>query len=330
VLPSILLPKSLISLLSQIIYSFKMSHVGTGKPDASKYDPSFTQHVIETIGPKTGDRERFVMSSLIKHLHDFAREVELTPEEWMAGVQFVNSIGQISDSKRNEGQRISDVLGLESLVDEIANHIMLETDDVPTSSTILGPFWSPHAPFRALGDSIIQDPVENGQVTLMHGTVTDLVTKKPIPNAVVDIWQASANGKYDFQDSDNQSENNLRGKFRTDENGKYHYYCYHPTAYSLPTDGPAGVLLKLLDRHPMRPAHIHLMVSADGFKPVVTQLFPRDDPYCKTDTVFAVKDDLLLDFKPLKDDPKATLDLEYNIILAPKKDTKKQWLHTVF
>ena len=207
---------------------------------------------------------------------------------------------------------------------------MLETDETPTSSTILGPFWSPHAPFRNLGDSIIQDPNEHGRVTLMHGTVTDIVSKKPIPNAVVDIWQASANGKYDFQDSENQSENNLRGKFRTNEEGKYWYYCYHPTAYSLPTDGPAGVLLKLMDRHPMRPAHIHLMVSADNYKPVTTQLYPRDDPYVTTDSVFAVKDDLLLDFKPTTSDPKAQLDLEYNITLAPSKDGKKGWVHTVF
>ena len=94
----------------------------------------------------------------------------------------------------------------------------------------------------------------------MHGKVTDLLTGKGIPNAVVDIWQASSNGKYDFQDPENQTDNNLRGKFRTDEKGEYHFYCLKPTAYSLPTDGPAGVLLNLLDRHPMRPAHIHLMV----------------------------------------------------------------------
>jgi len=81
---------------------------------ASRFDPNFTSHVIETIGPKTGDRERLVLSSLIRHLHDFAREVELSVDEWMTGVHFINSIGQISDSKRNEGQRISDVLGLES------------------------------------------------------------------------------------------------------------------------------------------------------------------------------------------------------------------------
>jgi catechol 1,2-dioxygenase len=151
----------------------------------------------------------------------------------------------------------------------------------------------------------------------MHGTVTDLVTKKGIPNAVVDIWQASSNGKYDFQDPDNQSDNNLRGKFRTDANGRYWFYCLKPTAYSLPTDGPAGALLKLLDRHPMRPAHIHLMISADDHIPVTTQIFPKDDPYLTTDTVFAVKDDLVVDFKPLQGDPKAALELEYNMVLAP-------------
>lgn len=206
---------------------------------------------------------------------------------------------------------------------------MLDCDDVPTSTTILGPFWSPRAPFRDLGASIIQDPVSDGKITKMHGKVIDCTTGKPIVNAIVDIWQASANGKYDFQDPDNQSDNNLRGKFRTDAEGNYHYYCYHPTAYSLPTDGPAGVLLNLLDRHPMRPAHIHLMVSADGFKPVTTQLYPRDDPWVTSDTVFSVKDDLLLDFKP-STDPKAELDLEYNVKLAPAPAGYKAWTHTLW
>lgn len=285
---------------------------------ASRFDPNFTQHVIDTIGPKTSPRNREVLSALIRHLHDFAREIELTVDEWMLGVHFVNSIGQISDNIRNEGQRISDVLGLESLVDEIAHKLVSENGADPTSSSILGPFWSPNAPFRELGGSIIQDPAPNGHPTLMHGKVTDLVTGKGIPNAVFDIWQASSNGKYDFQDPQNQTDNNLRGKFRTDANGEYHFYCLKPTAYSLPTDGPAGVLLNLLDRHPMRPAHIHLMITAPDYKPVTTQIFPSDDPYLTTDTVFAVKDDLVVEFKPRSGDPKAQLDLEYNVVLAPK------------
>lgn len=153
------------------------------------------------------------------------------------------------------------LLTIPSLVDEIAHKLVTEGGVDPTSSSILGPFWSPNAPFRDLGGSIIQDMPPTGQVALMHGVITDLVTGKGIPNAVFDIWEASANGKYDFQDPENQSDNNLRGKFRTNEKGEYFFYCLKPTAYSLPTDGPAGVLLNLLDRHPMRPAHIHLMVS---------------------------------------------------------------------
>jgi len=284
-----------------------------------KFDPNFTQHVIDTLGPNVTPRTRPIFAALFNHIHDFTREVELTTEEWMTGVHFLNSVGQISTPIRNEMHRMSDIVGLESLVDEIAHHHAMETEDAPTSSAILGPFWSPNAPFRELGGSIIQDGVPpHGQVTLMHGTVSDLLTKKPIPNAVFDIWQASSNGKYDFQDPDNQTPNNLRGKFRTDENGKYYFYCLHPTAYSLPTDGPAGVMLRALDRHPMRPAHIHLMVSHPDYKSVTTQIYPKDDPYVKTDTVFAVKPDLLVEFKPSDKDPKATLDLEYNVILAPK------------
>ncbi|MCJ1442005.1 MAG: hypothetical protein MMC23_002497 [Stictis urceolatum] len=284
---------------------------------SDRFDPNFTNNVINAIGPATSPRNREVLGSLIRHIHDFAREVELTVDEWMTGVRFMNAVGQISDSKRNEGQRISDVVGLESLVDEIAHKLLSDSDAIPTSSTILGPFWSPNAPFRSLGASIIQDP-HSGQVALMHGRVTDLSTGVGIPGAVVDIWQASSNGKYDFQDPDNQTDNNLRGKFRADENGEYWFYCLKPTAYSLPTDGPAGTLLRLLDRHPMRPAHIHLMISHPDYRPVTTQIFPSDDPYLTTDSVFAVKDDLVVDFKPREGDENASLDLEYNVILPQR------------
>ncbi|EON62787.1 hypothetical protein W97_02012 [Coniosporium apollinis CBS 100218] len=291
----------------------------TSNSTKAKFDPNFTQHCIDIIGPKATPRTREVMSALFRHIHDFAREVELTVDEWMMGVEFLNETGHIhfQDPKRNEMHRLSDVIGLESLVDEIAHKHALETDEIPTSSSILGPFWSPNAPWRERGGSIIQDP-HNGQVTLMHGRVVDIITKEGIPNAVVDIWQASSNGKYDFQDPEGQTDNNLRGKFRTDDKGYYHFYCLKPTSYSLPTDGTAGVLLKALDRHPMRPAHIHLMISADDYKPCTTQIFPKDDPWLETDTVMAVKDDLVVDFKPLEGDKEATLDLEYNILLAPK------------
>jgi catechol 1,2-dioxygenase len=187
----------------------------------------------------------------------------------------------------------------------------------PTSNVILGPFWSPNAPFRELGASIIQDSNPEGKVTYMHGVIKDMDTGKPIADAVLDIWQASANGQYDFQDP-TQSENNLRGKFRTNEKGEFFWYCYHPTPYSLPTDGPAGVLLNIMDRSPMRPAHIHLMITHPEYATVINQIYPSDDPHLDIDSVFAVKDDLVVEFKPKTDDPKAQLDLEYNVTMALK------------
>ncbi|WPG97465.1 protocatechuate 3,4-dioxygenase beta subunit [Acrodontium crateriforme] len=299
--------------------------------EETKYDPTFTQHVIETCGPNTSPRMKQIFAAAMKHLHGFAREIDLTPEEWLAGVQFFNETGKIwaeSNGKRNEMHRLSDIVGLESLVTEIANYVQSDNPDYsPTSAAILGPFWSPNAPWRELGDSIIQDKHE-GIVTYMHGIIRDLSTGKPVPNVTFDIWQASSNGKYDFQDPGNQSDNNLRGKFKTDENGEYRLYCLRPTAYSLPQDGPSWALLQALDRHPMRPAHIHLKVTHDDYKPVVTQIYPKDDPWLATDTVFAVKDDLVVDFNPIKSLPStvsvhkgpggpAVRELVLDIVLAP-------------
>ncbi|CCC06630.1 hypothetical protein SMACR_00655 [Sordaria macrospora] len=287
-----------------------------------RFDPNFTQNVIDGMGPNTTPRNRQVLGAMIRHIHDFAREVELTIDEWMVGVKFINEVGRIyseSGQTRNEAHRLSDILGLESLVDEIAHKIVVEEGLEPTSSSILGPFWSPNAPFRENGGTIIQDGVPpNGRVTKMHGVIRDITTGQPIPNAVFDIWQASANGKYDFQDPQNQTPNNLRGKFKANEKGEYWFYCLHPTAYSLPTDGPSWALLQLMDRHPMRPAHIHIMVTHPEYQGCTTQLYPSDDPWITNDTVFAVKDDLVVTFKPLEGDDKAVLELEYNVNLAPK------------
>ncbi|EGS19853.1 uncharacterized protein CTHT_0043420 [Thermochaetoides thermophila DSM 1495] len=288
----------------------------------SRFDPNFTDMVINGMGPNTTPRNRQVLGALIRHLHDFAREVELTVDEWMAGMKFINELGAIyltSNKTRNETHRICDILGFESLIDEIAHKIVSDTGIDPTSSSILGPFWSPNAPFRPLGGVIFQDGVPpNGRVVKMHGVIRDITTGKGIPGAVFDIWQASANGKYDFQDPENQTPNNLRGKFRADEEGRYWFYCLHPTAYSLPRDGPSWQLLQLMDRHPMRPAHIHIMVTHPDYLGCTSQLYPKDDPWVKSDTVFAVKDDLVVEFKPFSDENGAVLELEYNVNLVPK------------
>lgn len=197
---------------------------------------------------------------------------------------------------------------------------MTDKDLKPTSSTILGPFWSPETPFRELGSSVVQDMPKDGELTYFHGVISDAETGKPVAGAVFDMWQASTNGKYDVFDPENQTRHNLRGKFRTDENGKFYFYCLKPTEYAIDTTGPSAELLKIMGRHPYRPAHIHMMVTHPDYIGVTAQLYPNDDPYLETDTVSAVKDDLLLYFKPVQNEPKgAVLDVEYNVRVLPKK-----------
>jgi catechol 1,2-dioxygenase len=246
------------------------------------------------MGPATTPRMRVVMGLLIQHLHDFAREAELTVDEWMAGVEMINWAGKMSDDKRNEGQLMCDVIGVEScvcfyppqpatmlmirpsLVDEITYKLAQEADNPATASAILGPFWRHDTPHYPNGTSIVEN-CPDGEITYMHGKVIDAETKKPLPGVNVDVWQASTNGLYEQQDPD-QREHNLRGVFETDSNGEYGFYCIRPTPYPVPGDGrcigagsigylltifnlgPAGKLLKLMDRHPMRPAHIHIIV----------------------------------------------------------------------
>ncbi|PYH40943.1 intradiol ring-cleavage dioxygenase [Aspergillus saccharolyticus JOP 1030-1] len=280
-----------------------------------RFDPTFTDNVINAMGPKTTPRFRQLMTGLIRHVHDFARENEVTVDEWMAAVNFMNWAGQMSDDKRNEGQLVTDVIGLESLVDEITYTLASEAQDAPTATAILGPFFRADTPYRQNGESIVRTPVADGEMAYMHGRVVDHATKQPLVGATVEVWQASTNGLYEQQDAA-QEEFNLRGKFRTDENGRYGFYCLRPTPYPVPDDGPAGKLLELMDRHPFRPAHIHIIATQEGYKPLTTQIFDRKDPYLTNDSVFAVKDSLIVDFVERKDDPQAGLELEYDVKLA--------------
>lgn len=280
------------------------------------YDPDFTASVIAATGPKATPRVRQVMSSLIQHVHDFARENHITVAEWMQAVEFLNRSGQMSNDRRNETQLVSDVIGLESLVDEITSKLLVDSDYEATKTAILGPFFRKDTPPTANDASIIKTMPADGEITYMHGVVTDAATGKPLEGVTVDIWQCSTNGLYEQQDPD-QADFNLRGKFTTDKNGYYGLYCIRPVPYPVPYDGPAGELIQALDRHPYRPAHIHIMAGkGNEFAPLVTQIFDRTTDYIKNDSVFAVKDELIVDFKPLKDNPKAKLELEYNIKLA--------------
>jgi catechol 1,2-dioxygenase len=212
----------------------------------------------------------------------------------------------MTDEKRHEMLLFSDIFGLESLMDEITHTLAADNSTVPTA---LGPFWRANAPIRNHGDSISYG-IESEDHTFMHGQVLDSQTGEPIEGADIDIWETAPNGKYESQDED-QVDMNLRGRFITPKDGSYSLYCLRPTTYSIPCDGPAGTLLNMLDRHPMRPAHIHVLVKAPGYNTVVTELFDRRDKHVYDDAVFAVKEDLIVDFKPREGDPKANFDLEY-------------------
>ena len=233
-------------------------------------------------------RLRQVMQSLIKHLHSFVRDVELSEAEWFAAIDFLTRAGQMCDDKRQEFILLSDTLGVSMLVDAV-NHRM---GAGATESTIFGPFYRSGAPELPYGASINQDgggdpAVVSGRVLATDGT--------PIANATLDVWETNENGMYDQQDQA-QSDMNLRGKFRTDDQGRYKFVGIRPVPYPIPDDGPVGEMLRASGRNWYRAAHIHLIVSADGYVPVTTHLFVKGDSYLESDAVFGVKDSLIADF----------------------------------
>ena len=251
-------------------------------------EQQITQNVLDSMAQAPDLRLKQVMTGLITHLHAFIREVELTQEEWALAVEFLTRTGQMCDEKRQEFILLSDITGVTMLVDAI-NHRM---PDGATESTIFGPFYREGAQELPMGATISQDGrgepvVVTGRVLSTQGT--------PIPGALLDVWETDENGLYEQQDPE-QPDMNLRGKFRTDSEGRYCFTGIKPVSYAIPDDGPVGQLLQALERHPFRPAHIHLLISADGFAPLTTHLFVKGDPYLDSDAVFGTKDSLIVDF----------------------------------
>ncbi|KAK9310991.1 Intradiol ring-cleavage dioxygenase [Lipomyces starkeyi] len=241
-------------------------------------DP-YTACVISATGSNASPRVRQVFASLVSHLHNFLRENKVTVDEWILGVDLINRIGQMSDTKRNEGILVCDVLGVESLVDAITYDLETESH---TKSCIIGP---------------------------------------PIEGAKVEVWHTAPNGLYEQQDPE-QPEYNLRGTFYTDKDGVYEFVGLRPTSYPIPFDGPAGDILRLLDRYPFRPGHIHFLVSSPGHRRLVTQIFDSNDAYVENDSVFAVKNELIVEFLPCKSG-KAQFEVEYDIVLPTDEEVSR-------
>jgi len=245
--------------------------------------------VIARLGNCADPRLKQIMESAVRHLHAFVKEVEPTQAEWFQAIQFLTATGQMCDDKRQEWILASDTLGVSMLVDAI-NH---RRPGGATENTVLGPFHVADAPKRALGDMICLD--EKGDTCVVSGVVTD-ETGAAVAGAVVDVWQTNDDGFYDVQQPDTQPDFNMRGMFETDAEGRYHFKTVKPIPYPIPTDGPVGKMLEATGRHPMRPAHIHFIVSAPGYETLVTHIFVKGDPYLESDAVFGVKESLIVDF----------------------------------
>jgi protocatechuate 3,4-dioxygenase beta subunit len=246
-----------------------------------------TQEVLDSLAACRDPRLRQIMESLVRHLHAVVREVEPTEAEWLAAIRFLTAAGQMCDDKRQEFILLSDVLGVSMLVDAVNNQ---KKHPSSTESTVLGPFYVADAPHRTLGDDICLDG--KGEPVVVSGRVLD-ESDKPIAGATLDVWQAHDDGFYDVQQPGIQPDMNLRGVFTTDAEGRFWFRSVKPRHYSIPADGPVGKLLQALGRHPNRPAHLHVIVSAEGFAPVTTHIFVDDDPYLRSDAVFGVKDSLI-------------------------------------
>ncbi|WP_171209699.1 MULTISPECIES: dioxygenase [unclassified Ruegeria] len=238
------------------------------------------------LSKDTDPRMREIMGSLVKHLHDFARETNLTHDEWRAGIAFLEGCAAVETEDRHEFVLASDVLGLSSLVD------MLHSSPDATSSSVLGPFHVSGAPPLPIGGDMKRH--YGGPVLLAEGIIRD-TAGNPIAGAELDIWQTAPNGLYASQDEE-QDTYSFHGLMTVGGDGRYAFTTVKPVEYTVPSDGPVGDILRACGRHPWRPSHLHFIVKAPGYRSLVTEIFPDDDPYLDQDTVFGVRDDLVMTY----------------------------------
>lgn len=250
--------------------------------------------VNDRMGPEVSPRLRQVMASLVKHLHAFAKDVQLTHAEWETAIAFLTKTGQICTNERQEFILLSDTLGLSMLVDAINNR----RESGATENTVLGPFHVEGAPARAMGEQISFDG--KGELCLFEGRIID-ADGRPVAGAQLDVWSDNSEGFYDVQQPDVQPKWNNRGRFTTGADGTYRFVGIKPVSYPIPYDGPVGAMLQALGRHPYRPAHMHFIVTAPGYQTVVTHTFVGDDPYITSDAVFGVKQTLVAPFEAVTD-----------------------------
>ena len=290
---------------------------------SSKTTPSdITARAVASFEGCSDARLQQLMQSLVRHLHGFAVENSLTEDEWRALIGVLTDTGNITDERRQEFILWSDALGLSMVVDAIAH----ELPPGATESTVIGPFYVPGSPAREYGESMVVEPGA-GVPAWVHGRVLD-VSGSPIAGAEVDVWQNGADMLYAVQRPEAE-EDHLRGRYLTRDDGTYAFVAVRPVPYPIPHDGPVGRMLEVTGRHPWRPAHIHIIARAPGYKTVTTHVFDATSEYLDSDTVFAVKPSLLRTFvERSPDDPERPagvpegewVSLENDILLAPGDD----------
>ncbi len=251
-----------------------------------------TAAVLQAMASTPNARLREVMEALVRHLHDFAREVKLTEPEWEAAVAFVTGLGQATTDTHNEVILASDAVGFSTLVCLLNNG---DAGNSETAAALLGPFWRMNSPRTENGGSIVRSPTP-GEALFADCRVRN-GAGEPIAGVEVDVWQASPSGMYENQD-ETQADMNLRGKFVTDAEGRFTFRSVKPAGYPVPIDGPVGALLRAQKRHHYRPAHLHFLLHRQGYKTLVTQVFVDDDQHLESDVVFGVTRRLIGGFKP--------------------------------
>src|SRR5688572_4219223 len=256
-----------------------------------EYTPeNITDVVLEQMSTTPDPRVKEIMEAAVKHLHAFARDVKLTPAEWIKGIEFMTKVGQMCSPARQEFILLSDTVGLSALVNIMHDKTKMEE---ATGASLLGPFFRENTPVFASGGQIAKD-LKGGDEILLYGRVTN-AKGEPLPNALVTVWQTAADGRYDIQNS--LEEIDCRGIFRTDANGNYVIRTVRPLGYYIPLDGPVGQMVLAQKRHGMRPAHIHFLVAAPGYRELVTALYIAGDDHLEDDVVFGASGDLVVEVK---------------------------------
>lgn len=267
---------------------------------------TITQAVIARLADTPDARLKEIMTGLVQHLHAFAREVRLTEDEWMRGIEFLTATGRKCDDKRQEFIMLSDTLGLSMLTVAMNN-------DKPqgcTEATVLGPFHVEGAPHHANGDDLANGA--RGEPCLVRGSVRGL-DGQPVPNASIEVWQADADGNYDVQYV-GLSRHQARGVLQAGEDGRFHFQTIVAEAYPIPVDGPVGDMLRATARHAWRPAHLHFMIKAEGYETLVTHVFRAGDRYLDSDAVFGVRQSLVADWSL---QPDGLYALDFDFVLNP-------------